>query len=156
MENQRVKVLDGAVEVSLRALCILYENRAPMTKDRIAAYDYFSLYSKDMNSSLDNLMSEIQLYSTSYVGEIQTITKAISILSSRDLITFEISNGAVYYEISEIGDSLVGSLSERNDYAQKLFKHIKVVKEFFNDFSEEQMSEFVKTHISNWSEEATI
>lgn len=156
MENQRVKVLDGAVEVSLRALCILHENRIPMTKDRIAAYDYFSLYSKDMNSSLDNLMSEIQMHSTSYVGEIQTITKAISILSSRDLITFEISNGAVYYEISEIGDSLVGSLFEKNDYARKLFKHIKVVKEFFNDFSEEQMSEFVKTHISNWSEEATI
>ena len=127
-----------------------------MTKDRIAAYDYFSLYSKDMNSSLDNLMSEIQMHATSYVGEIQTISKAINILSSRDLITFELSNGAVYYEISEIGDSLVGSLSERNDYAKKLFKHIKVVKEFFNDFSEDQMSEFVKTHISNWSEEATI
>lgn len=156
MESQRVKVLDGAVEVSLRALCILYENQIPMTKDRITAYDYFSLYSKDMDNSLDNLMSEIQMHSMSYMGEVQTITKAINILSSRDLITFEIINGRVEYGISEIGNYFVQALSEKNEYAKKLFNHIRVVKQFFTDYSEEQIGEFVKTHISNWSEETVL
>lgn len=66
MEDKRIKVLDGVVEVSLRALCILYEVRKPMSKDRLSAYDYFTLYSRDMNPKYENLFSDLRMYSTSY------------------------------------------------------------------------------------------
>lgn len=155
MENERVKTLDGAVELSLRALCILYESDRPMTKDRISAYDYFSLYTRDMDNSQENLLSEMQLRSTSYLGEIQTITKAMSILISRDLITYDVASDEVEYRITEVGQELVKELS-KNEYAKRLFEHIHQVNTFFKCYTADELNAFVKTHITNWKEEVSL
>ena len=150
MEDKKIKVLDGVIEVSLRTLCILYEVRQPMTKDRLSAYDYFTLYSKDMDPKYNNLFSEIRMHSTSYIGEIRTIPSAINMLLSRELVNFSFEGGNLAYTVSEIGEQVVENLLSDN-FSDKLFKHIRIVKDYLNSYTEQELDVFVKSHITNWN-----
>lgn len=150
MEDKRIKILDGVIEVSLRTLCILFEVRQPMTKDRLSAYDYFTLYTKDMDSRYDNLFSELRMHSTSYIGEVRTLPTAINVLLSRELIYFSLEGESLAYTVSSIGEQVVESLMT-NSFADSLFKHIRLVKEYLSDYSEQELDVFVKAHITNWS-----
>lgn len=150
MENKRVKVLDGVVEVSLRTLCILYEVKQPMTKDRLSAYDYFTLYSRDMDPKFNNLFSDLRMHSTSYIGEIRTLPSAINVLLSRELISFSFDGGNLSYSISSIGEQVVENLL-CDSFSNSLFEHIRIVKNYLNDYSEQELDAFVKSHITNWS-----
>ena len=150
MEDKRIKVLDGVVEVSLRALCILYEVRKPMSKDRLSAYDYFTLYSRDMNPKYENLFSDLRMYSTSYIGEIRTLPSAINMLLSRELINFSLEDNVLAYTVSSIGRKLVENLLD-DSFSKRLFKHIRLVNDYLKDYSEEELDVFVKAHITNWN-----
>lgn len=150
MEDKRIKVLDGVIEVSLRTLCILYEVKQPMTKDRLSAYDYFTLYSQDMDPKYNNLFSDLRMYSTSYIGEIRTLPSAINVLLSRELINFSLEDKVLAYTVSTIGEKLVENLLEDN-FSKRLFKHIRLVSDYLKDYSEEELDVFVKSHITNWN-----
>lgn len=150
MEDKKIKVLDGVIEVSLRTLCILYEVKQPMTKDRLSAYDYFTLYSRDMEPRYDNLFSDLRMHSTSYIGEIRTLPTAIEALLARELISFSFDEGRLAYTLSPIGEQVVENLL--NDrFSERLFQHIRMVKEYLKDYSEEDLDVFVKAHITNWN-----
>ena len=150
MENKRIKVLDGIIEVSLRTLCILYAVQCPISKDRISAYDYFTQYTKDISPKYDNLSTEIKSYSTSYIGEIQALPYALNILLSRNLIQTNVNTHQLMYDITELGCSVVKLLGS-NGYTNLLFQHINQVKEFFSCYSDSDINAFIKTHISNWN-----
>lgn len=150
MEDKRIKILDGVVEVSLRTLCILYEVNKPMTKDRLSAYDYFTLYSRDMDSKYENLFSELRMHSTSYIGEIRTLPSAINILLSRELINYSVERGVFAYTVSSIGKKVVENLLN-DSFSNRLFQHIRMVKDYLRDYSEQELDVFVKSHITNWN-----
>lgn len=150
MEDKRIKILDGVIEVSLRTLCILYEVKQPMTKDRLSAYDYFTLYSRDMDPKYHNLFSDLRMHSTSYIGEIRTLPSALNVLLSRELINFSFEGGNLSYTVSEIGEQVVENLLS-DSFSDKLFKHIRLVKDYLNGYSEQELDMFVKSHITNWS-----
>ena len=150
MEDKKIKVLDGVVEVSLRTLCILYEVRQPMTKGRLSAYDYFTLYSRDMDSKFDNLFSDLRMHSISYIGEIRTLPTAIDVLLSRELIDFSFEGGSLAYTVSAIGEQVVHNLLS-DSFSHKLFEHIRQVNGYLKDYSDEELNVFVKEHITNWN-----
>ena len=150
MEDRKIKVLDGVIEVSLRTLCILYEVKQPMTKDRLSAYDYFTLYSRDMDPKYNNLFSDLRMYSTSYIGEIRTLPSAINVLLSRELINYSMEDKVLAYTVSTIGEKLVENLLEDN-FSKCLFKHIRLVNDYLKDYSEDELDVFVKAHITNWN-----
>lgn len=150
MEDKRIKVLDGVIEVSLRTLCILYEVKRPMTKDRLSAYDYFTLYSRDMDSQYDNLFSDLRMHSTSYIGEIRTLPTAIEVLLSRELIDFSFEGGKLTYSVSPIGKQVVENLLS-DSFSNRLFTHIRMVNDYLKDYSEQGIDVFVKSHITNWN-----
>jgi len=150
MEDKKIKILDGVVEVSLRTLCILYEVKKPMTKDRLSAYDYFTLYSRDMDSKYKNLYSDLRMHSTSYIGEIRTLPIALNVLLSRELIKLSFEGDNLSYAVSTLGEQLVENLLD-DSFSKQLFKHIRLVKDYLRDYSEKDLDEFVKSHITNWS-----
>lgn len=150
MEDKKIKVLDGVIEVSLRTLCILCEVGKPMTKDRLSTYDYFTLYTNDMDSKYDNLFSDLLMHSTSYIGEVRTLPYAINVLLSRELINFSLEDGNLTYTVSTIGEQVVESLMS-DSFADCLIKHIRLVKDYLGDYSEHDLDVFVKSHITNWN-----
>ena len=150
MEDKRIKVLDGVIEVSLRALCILYEVGSPMSKDRLSVYDYFTLYSHDMDAKYENLLTDLRMHSTSYIGEIHTLPTAIDVLLSRELINFSFEGDGLSYTVTSIGKTFVENLLN-DSFSNKLFRHIRLVNDYLKDYSEEELDIFVKSHINNWS-----
>ena len=103
---ERVRVLDGVVETSLRILCLLNIVGDNLDKDRLVAYDYFSLYYHDVDANACNLYGEEAYRSFSYLGGNEMITRALHLLLIKKLIAFDIQSDVVTYKTSHIGTAL--------------------------------------------------
>ena len=146
---ERVKVLDGVVETSLRILCLLNIVGDNLDKDRLVAYDYFSLYYHDVDANACNLYGEEAYRSFSYLGGNEMITRALHLLLIKKLIAFDIQSDVVTYKTSHIGTALFGELKS-NGFAAKYVDVAKKVSAYFAEFSTEKLNEFVQLNASRW------
>ena len=146
---ERVRVLDGVVETSLRILCLLNIVGDNLDKDRLVAYDYFSLYYHDVDANACNLYGEEAYRSFSYLGGNEIITRALHLLLIKKLIAFDIQSDVVTYKTSHIGTALFGEL-KTNGFAAKYVDVAKKVRAYFAEFSTEKLNEFVQLNASRW------
>lgn len=146
---ERVRVLDGVVETSLRILCLLNIVGDNLDKDRLVAYDYFSLYYHDVDANACNLYGEEAYRSFSYLGGNEMITRALHLLLIKKLIAFDIQSDVVTYKTSHIGTALFGEL-KTNGFAVKYVDVAKKVSAYFAEFSTEKLNEFVQLNASRW------
>ena len=146
---ERVRVLDGVVETSLRILCLLNIVGDNLDKDRLVAYDYFSLYYHDVDANACNLYGEEAYRSFSYLGGNEMITRALHLLLIKKLIAFDIQSDVVTYKTSHIGTALFGEL-KTNGFAAKYVDVAKKVSPYFAEFSTEKLNEFVQLNASRW------
>lgn len=146
---ERVRVLDGVVETSLRILCLLNIVGDNLDKDRLVAYDYFSLYYHDVDANACNLYGEEAYRSFSYLGRNEMITRALHLLLIKKLIAFDIQSDVVTYKTSHIGTALFGEL-KTNGFAAKYVDVAKKVSAYFAEFSTEKLNEFVQLNASRW------
>ena len=146
---ERVRVLDGVVETSLRILCLLNIVGDNLDKDRLVAYDYFSLYYHDVDANACNLYGEEAYRSFCYLGGNEMITRALHLLLIKKLIAFDIQSDVVTYKSSHIGTALFGEL-KTNGFAAKYVDVAKKVSAYFAEFSTEKLNEFVQLNASRW------
>lgn len=146
---ERVRVLDGVVETSLRILCLLNVVGRNLNKDRLVAYDYFSLYYHDVDANACNLYGEETYRSFSYLGENEMITRALHLLLIKKLIAFDIQGDVVTYKTSHIGNALFGELMT-NGFAAKYVDIARKVNAYFAEYSTEKLNEFVQQNASRW------
>ena len=146
---ERVRVLDGVVETSLRILCLLNIVGDNLDKDRLVAYDYFSLYYHDVDADACNLYGEEAYRSFSYLGGNEMITRALHLLLIKKLIAFDIQSDVVTYKTSHIGTALFGEL-KANGFAAKYVDVAKKVSAYFAEYSTEKLNEFVQLNASRW------
>lgn len=146
---ERVRVLDGVVETSLRILCLLNIVGDNLDKDRLVAYDYFSLYYHDVDANACNLYGEEAYRSFSYLGGNEMITRALHLLLIKKLIAFDIQSDVVIYKTSHIGTALFGEL-KTNGFAAKYVDVAKKVSAYFAEYSTEKLNEFVQLNASRW------
>lgn len=146
---ERVRVLDGVVETSLRILCLLNIVGDNLDKDRLVAYDYFSLYYHDVDANACNLYGEEAYRSFSYLGGNEMITRALHLLLIKKLIAFDIQSDVMTYKTSHIGTTLFGEL-KTNGFAAKYVDVAKKVSAYFAEFSTEKLNEFVQLNASRW------
>ena len=146
---ERVRVLDGVVETSLRILCLLNVVGDNLDKDRLVAYDYFSLYYHDVDANACNLYGEEAFRSFSYLGGNEMITRALHLLLIKKLIAFDIQSDVVTYKTSHIGTALFGEL-KTNGFAAKYVEVAKKVSTYFAEYSTGKLNEFVQLNASRW------
>lgn len=146
---ERVRILDGVVETSLRILCLLNVVGHHLDKDRLVAYDYFSLYYHDVDANACNLYGEEAYRSFSYLGGNEMITRALHLLLIKKLIAFDIQSDVVTYKTSNIGTALFGEL-KTNGFAAKYVDVAKKVSAYFAEYSTEKLNEFVQQNASRW------
>ena len=146
---ERVRVLDGVVETSLRILCLLNIVGDNLDKDRLVAYDYFSLYYHDVDANACNLYGEEAYRSFSYLGGNEMITRALHLLLIKKLIAFDIQSDVVTYKTSHIGAALFGEL-KTNVFAAKYVDVARKVSSYFAEYSTEKLNEFVQLNASRW------
>ena len=146
---ERVRVLDGVVETSLRILCLLNVVGDNLDKDKLVAYDYFSLYYHDVDANACNLYGEEAFRSFSYLGGNEMITRALHLLLIKKLIAFDIQSDVVTYKTSHIGTALFGEL-KTNGFAAKYVDIAKKVSAYFAEYSTEKINEFVQLNASRW------
>lgn len=146
---ERVRVLDGVVETSLRILCLLNVVGDNLDKDRLVTYDYFSLYYHDVDANACNLYGEEAFRSFSYLGGNEMITRALHLLLIKKLIAFDIKSDVVTYKTSHIGTALFGEL-KANGFAAKYVDVAKKVSAYFAEYSTEKLNEFVQLNASRW------
>ena len=149
---ERVRVLDGVVETSLRILCLLNIVGDNLDKDRLVAYDYFSLYYHDVDANACNLYGEEAYRSFSYLGGNEMITRALHLLLIFLMIRRPPRSTLFPYTTlfrSHIGTALFGEL-KTNGFAAKYVDVAKKVSDYFAEFSTEKLNEFVQLNASRW------
>lgn len=146
---ERVRVLDGVVETSLRILCLLNVVGRNLDKDRLVAYDFFSLYYHDVDANACNLYGEEAYRSFSYLGGNKMITRALHLLLIKKLIAFDIQSDVVTYKTSHIGTALFGEL-KTNGFAANYVDVARKVSSYFAEYSTEKLNEFVQLNASRW------
>lgn len=146
---ERVRVLDGVVETSLRILCLLNVVGRNLDKDRLVTYDYFSLYYHDVDANACNLYGEEAYRSFSYLGGNKMITRALHLLLIKKLIAFDIQSDVVTYKTSHIGTALFGEL-KTNGFAANYVDVARKVSSYFAEYSTEKLNEFVQLNASRW------
>lgn len=146
---ERVRVLDGVVETSLRILCLLNVVGRNLDKNRLVAYDYFSLYYHDVDANACNLYGEEAYRSFSYLGGNKMITRALHLLLIKKLIAFDIQSDVVTYKTSHIGTALFGEL-KTNGFAANYVDVARKVSSYFAEYSTEKLNEFVQLNASRW------
>ena len=83
MENKKLKILDGTLEMAIRLLCILRENPTSMNPERLIAYDYFCMFPADADSTRMNLHPATSYRSCSFIGENRTINSSLHLLLTK-------------------------------------------------------------------------
>ena len=148
MENKKIKVLDGSLELAIRLLCILRENQDSMTQEQLIVYDYFSLFPADADPTKINLHPTASYRSCSFIGENKTIKSSLHILLTKNLIKLLIVEPNAKYSLTNLGEIFIDSIDAL--YMAKLRESVKWVCSYFADYTSEALNSFVQTHMENW------
>ena len=149
MENKKLKILDGTLEMAIRLLCILRENPTSMNPERLIAYDYFCMFPADADSTRMNLHPATSYRSCSFIGENRTINSSLLLLLSKSLGKHEIVDSKTQYNLTKLGEIFIDSIDTK--YMICLRESVKWVCSFFRDYTAEELNSFVQTHVENWN-----
>lgn len=149
MENKKIKILDGTLEMAIRLLCILRENTKSMNSERLIAYDYFCMFPADADSTRMNLHPATSYRSCSFIGENRTINSSLHLLLTKNLIKHEITDSQTLYYLTELGKVFIDSIDTK--YMVRLRESVKWVCLFFGDYTNDALNSFVQTHVENWN-----
>jgi hypothetical protein len=149
MENKKLKILDGTLEMAIRLLCILRENPKPMNPERLIAYDYFCMFPADADSTRMNFHPVTSYRSCSFIGENRTINSSLHLLLTKNLVKLELVDSKAQYSLTKLGEIFIDSIDTK--YMISLRESVKWVCAFFSYYTAEELNSFVQTHIENWN-----
>lgn len=149
MENKKLKILDGTLDMAIRLLCILRENQSSMNTEQLIAYDYFSMFPADANPVKMNLHPATSYRSCSFIGENKTISSSLHLLLTKNLIQIETFDSRNQYELTKLGEVFIDSID--TEYMNRLRESVKWVCDLFADYTTDRLNCFIQTHVENWN-----
>lgn len=133
-------VFNTPFETGLRLLLILYiTNSKGLSVDRLAAYDFITLYGKDFDITDTNLNGMNSFNFSEIPTRREICVKGIKEFALDGLIKVERSKNGFKYKISEAGKVYVESLD--SDYSKQ---YISTVMKVLNSFDNVSDSALVK------------
>ena len=148
MENKRIKILDGTIEMAIRLLCIMRGNNTMMNVEQLIIYDYFTMFPADADPTKVNLHPSTSFRSCSYIGEYNTINSSLHLLLTKKLIELKIFESEAKYGLTKLGELFIDSID--TEYMIRLRESVKWVCAFFKGYTTDKLNSFVQTHIENW------
>ena len=118
---------------------------------RLIYYDYFLIHASDIDNDYESIHPDTPYRSGEIAIKREVLHKGLVLLCKKDLINIEFLENGIYYKASELTENFLNYFE--SSYFAKLNTMSKYIIEFFNDFSDEKLSNFVENKIRNWGVE---
>ena len=136
------KIFNSTFEVSLRLLLLLSTTDGKdMTLDRIAAFDFISIYSRDFGLSDVSLHGDNEFGLSEYASRRSISQKALQELVLDGAVTATSKSNGYCYSITPAGKNVAGKMISQ--YATEYKKLVKITENRFRGFSDIEVIELI-------------
>ncbi|MFA7118915.1 MAG: ABC-three component system middle component 2 [Sphaerochaetaceae bacterium] len=135
------KVFNSPLEVSIRLMLLLSLSSEPMTIDRIAAFDFMALFSKQVGLSEKNIQGDNEFCFSEYASRRPIIVQAIKDLVLYGLIDVKVDNNGYSYQATPEGRQRVAFL--KSEYAVSYQEQIVCISNAFQGKTDLAVNKFV-------------
>lgn len=153
MENKTIKLLNSNLEIALRLLVIMKIYRKPIERDRLIAYEYFVIHSGDIENAPSSIHPDIPYRASVYISNHQTISDALNILLSKELISLNTDSRRFDYQISGVGNKFIYYMT--SEYYKVLSNMASWVCSHFDNYSISELNKYIEKNIGKWGNEFT-
>lgn len=151
INKSEIKVFNTDVEVGMRVLVTLSENKKGMDLQRIVYYDYFLLHLHDVFEEQISLHPSNPYHATEIAVRRELIQEGIKLMSLKGLIDVKYVTDGIHYSKNKMTDEFLQYFE--SSYFIKLRTNAKFVAEKFRKFSDKKLQKFVYSNIGKWSGE---
>lgn len=148
---EKIKFLNGTLDVALRILAIMSTCKYNMSEDRIAIYSYFTIHLSDLQSSETSVHPDIPFRYSGYIKSKEVIPAALNFLISRGLVNCDYSNQKITYTATEMGCALYEQID--GDYKNILIKNINKVHSYLRSMSDLSLDNIITQKLHTWGSE---
>lgn len=144
-------IYNTSYEVSVRVLILLNFTSGPIDLQRIIYYDYLMLHYGDVDEDYESIHPANPFHTTELYIRRELIQSALDLICKKGLTNIILSNDGFLYEISSLGRNFIKCFE--NDYFAKLIKYAQLVTNRFDNFSVNDINEFININVGKWKDE---
>ncbi len=148
---EKVKYLNGTIDVALRLLAIMTTCKCKMSEDRITIYSYFAIHISDLRKDEKSAHPDIPFRYSYYTKSKEVIPSALNFLISRGLVNCDFSEKKISFFATEMGCALYEHID--GDYKEMLIKNINKVHDFLCSKSDLEIAKIVISKLHSWGSE---
>jgi hypothetical protein len=151
-DERNVQLFNSPVEIGLRTLFLL-NNFYPkgLSVDKLIYLDYFLIHSGDISKDRKSLHPKYPFRSTEIVVKRELLTRALRLLTSKELVLVRFPEAGIEYLISEIGRKALDYFE--SDYAQELSQISNWLFAKYSGYTELQLQDIINANIQKWGSE---
>lgn len=146
-------IYNTPLELGLRALFILRAARdSSCSLERLVYLDYLTTYSSDSElEDLKSLHPDYPLRVIELFTRRTILQQGLSLMARKGLIGIEYSDKGILYSGNINTEWFLTNIN--NNYATQLSKSIERIIEYYKEFSDEQIKEYIDQHYKSWGNE---
>lgn len=140
---------NSAVELGLRALCVLVEmHSSPCDLQRLVLFDYLLVHSADVNGGPESLHPATPQRGTEVLVRRAILEPGLALYTRRGLICTATGSGGFAYTASDRGSAFLDTL--RAGYVAMLRERACWISATFGDFPTGKIQRYVNTELDRW------
>jgi hypothetical protein len=150
--NKSPSPFNSSVETGLRAIVLLsaaYPAKCDLR--RLVVYDYLLVHSDDAPGGPISLHPRTPHRSGELLVRRKLIQEGLLLMMSRELAVVDYSDNGISFSATELTSGFLAFLS--SDYARDLQELAKWVVKAFAGYTEESLTRFALSHLSEWGGE---
>lgn len=145
-------LFNGAVEMGLRCLAILNEAfPATYSLQKLVVLDYLTVHSDDAPNGPTGLHPKTPYRGGELLVRRNTLRDGLMLYQSRGLLERRFEQSGLYFVATDQSGGFLDALD--SGYVEALRQRAKQVVDFFNEFSDEDLANFVHDNIGHWGAE---
>lgn len=154
MENRQrdIRLFNTPIEFGLRSLFVL-NCIAPKSYDlqRLIYYDYLILHTSDIDPKQPSLHPSYPHRSAEILVKRERLRNGLLIMKSRQLIDIKFDGAGITYTANKLTEKFLQYLN--SDYAEHLKFCVTWVVQNFEDYSNEQLDQYMNRNLERWGNE---
>lgn len=144
-------IYNTSYEIGMRILILLNFTSKPIDLQRLIYFDYLMLHYGDIDNNYESLHPANPFHTTELYVRRELIQSALNLICKKGLTNILFSNDGFLYEISSLGMNFIKCFE--SEYSIKLTKYAKLVVNKFDNFSDQNLNEFISINIGKWKDE---
>jgi ABC-3C biological conflict system middle component len=151
-EQRDIRLFNTPIEFGLRSLIIL-NNVKQKSSDlqRLIYYDYLILHTSDIDPNQVSLHPSYPYRSAEILVKRERLRNGLLIMKSRQLIDIKFDGRGITYKANDLTSKFLEYL--KSEYAEQLKSSVAWVVNKFENYSDEQLDQYMKQNLERWGSE---